>query len=357
MALIGHGLVGLAMSGWAAPPVRPRWLSCMWPGLMVFLAYAVDLVEWLVAIIDPDAVDQRFLSHAPWLVGGLALGVCVAFGAICRMRRWWPYLAIVGVIFSHLLLDYETVRAALSQWYSGGAVEPPVGLRLAAIPAEACVYGLPLVWTLLFYSARQTGVSRRARAASRWLGAFAAATAWLRHPSLWGPVYAVSILHALILLRRSLRPGWAWNVVPLLPLVALGATGAVAQYRFDQALALERQGLDEEAIRAYEALLATPARASRAVAFLYMGACHQRRGRPLEAERAYRMAQRLAPRPGWADVLLAGLYTQNEGTALYRPDEAVRLLQRVLSAANTDPGSRDAAQRRWNEMDQRGLVP
>jgi tetratricopeptide (TPR) repeat protein len=357
MALIGHGLVGLTMSGWAAPPARPPWLTSMWPGVMLFLAYAVDVVEWLAAIIDPDVVDQRFLSHAPWLVGVLALGVCVAFGVVCRTRRWWPYVLIVGAIFSHLLLDYGILRAALCQWYAGRAVGPLEWQRSSALPAEACVYGLPFVWTLLFHASRRPGVSRRARAVSRWLGAFAAATAWLHYPWIWGPVYTVSILHALIVLRRSLRLGLAWNVLPLLPLVALGATTAVAEHRFGRGMTLEQRGLEQEAIGVYETVLATPARAPRAAALLHMGLCYEKLGRTSEAERAYLKSQRLASRPGWADVLLADLYVRNEGQPFFRPEEAARLIRQVLTAPDADPEAMGAAKRQWQRLRSRGMMP
>lgn len=357
MAVVGHGLIGLAMGEWVSPGARNHRLPYVWPGIMVLLAYAVDLGEWMAILCNPDLDDPRFLNHSPVLVAGISAGVCVVLGLYCRLRRPWPYVVIVGVVFSHLLLDFVSVRIAVAEWYFRQAYEDFQRNHTAALPAELCVYGAPLVWTLLLRASFARGVSPGVRFASKVLVILCAGSAWTRHVTIWAPLYVVSVLHGGIVLRRHLNIRLLWNVVPLLPLFALGATTWLAGHRLEQGRLLARQGLDREAIHVYQTALDVRSRSGRGSVYMWMGISYVKLGDLSAAERAYRKAIAVSPGSGWPEVVLARFYFRHEGTPFFQPEKAVRLLRRVLDAEGMPRPVRESARSKLKYLHKRGLAP
>ena len=284
------------------------------------------------------------------------MGTCVVLGVHCRLRRVWPYAVIVGVVLSHLLLDLQYVRLTLVQWYYGQTFIDPTLPYFASIRAELCVYGAPLVWVLLIRAALTPGTSAPTRAASWALLALSTASALSRTAALWGPLYALSTLHAVIVLRRHLKSRLLWNIVPLLPLFAMGYSTWLAAHRFEQAESLAQQGLDQQAVGVYQTALAVPSRVGRSSLYMRMGMSYERLGDLHAADRAYTRAVALSERPGWAVVVLSGFHARHEGTVFHRPDEAVRLLNGLLAGDEAPEDVRTYVRRMLKRLHERGVV-
>lgn len=336
MAIVGHGLIGLAAGGCVSSNARDHHLPDVWLGLMVLLAYGVDLAEWFAVIFDSDLADGRFVSHSPFLVAVLAVGVCIAVGVCCRLRRPWPYVIIVAVTFSHLLLDSNTARFGLAEWYSGHPIGDREHMYPAALVAECCVYGAPLVWVLLVRSAFERSCPRRARIASWVLVAVCVVAGLTRCAAVWAPVYVFSALHAVVALRRFLNLRLLWNLVPLLPLLALSSVTLVESQREAEARLLKQQGLYREAARAYQSALDIPTRSNREGLYRRMGMCYEKAGDFAATERAFRKSLAVSSRPGGPETILAGFYLRHPDTPFYRPERAVRLYARLLETDGVD---------------------
>jgi len=357
MAAIGHGLLGLGMSGWVPARLRNDRLRWVWPGVLVMLAYAVDLTEWLAVVVHPGLLDQRFATHSPLLVGGLAVGACLLFGLIGRFRRPWPYLVIAGVVLSHYLLDLPRVRVAVAEWYFGRVFDARGPGHAEAIAAELCLYGAPLIWTLLLRASFERGCSPAARLLARVLVVLSVAAVALRHPAAWGPVYLLSVGHAGLLLRRHVHPRLLWNVLPLLPLLGLGFTSWLTWHRIDQGIHLATQERHEAAIRCYQQALAVRSRTGRGTAYMRMGLSLEKLGRLEAAERAFDRSVALAGTPGWAEAISAGFYVRHTGTPYFRPQEARRRLEHVLRSSRAARDERAFARHRLEQYRRRGLIP
>ncbi|MFH0980930.1 MAG: hypothetical protein V2A79_05265 [Planctomycetota bacterium] len=357
MAFVGHGLVGSAMAGWVSAGARRQRFRYVWPGLMVLLAYAVDLAEWFAIICDPEKIDRRFVTHSPFLVGGIAGGVCLVLGVYCRFRHPWPYLVIAGVVFSHLLLDIKGVRIGVARWYAGHLIDERKLGHLAILPSECCVYGALLVWTLLIRASFERGASARSRAASRLLAVAAGVAAASRYLAIWTPIYVVSLLHAGIVLRRHLNRRWLWTVVPLLPLGALGFATWLAGHRLEQAMALSRLGLDKAALRVYQSALAVPTREGRDSMYRGLGWSYEKLDELSVAEQAYQYALAVSSYAGWSELALGDFYLRHPGTAFYRPRQAARLYHQVLESYDVDEDARPYARDRLDRLRERGVLP
>ena len=357
MAVVGHGLVGLALGTCISAGARNHRLPYLWAGIMVLLAYAVDLAEWFAVIFDPDLIDRRFVTHSPVLVAGLAVAVCALLGIYCRLRRAWSYVLIAGVIFSHLLLDASQVRIGLAEWYSGRVFGFQKVSHSVSLPAELCVYGAPLVGTLLVRASFEKGCGRGARIVSWVLVVLAGVSAFTRHAVVWGPLYALSVLHAVIVLRRQLNIRLLWNALPLLPLLALGCTTWLAAHRLQQAKLLARQGLDQEAVRVYQTALDVPSRTGRDAIYLSMGISYAKLGDLSAAEWAYRKTLALSIRPGWPELVLADFYVRHQGTSFYRPKQAVRLYGLLLEAGGVPKDIKSRVRVRLNRLRESGVIP
>ncbi|MCP4589139.1 MAG: tetratricopeptide repeat protein [bacterium] len=356
MAVVGHGLLGLALAG-AVPSVgRARRLDAVWVGLLVLLAYAVDVAEWFAVVFNPALIDRRFLSHDPLQVGILAGGVCVVLGVYCRFRRPWPYVVIVGAVFSHLLLDWFPFRLAVEDWYYGSLPGLEDAGRGRALPAETCVYGGPLVLVLLIRAASDSRCPRGARIASWVLAGAAVLGASSRLAIVWVPLYALSVVHALTVLRRSLRANLLWNLIPLLPVVALGSTAWLSAHRLAEARALAREGRDVEALRLYEGALAVPTRYRRNVVYRGMGNSYERLGDLASAEQAFERACSLSPTVGSSQITLGAFYVRHADTPYFRPSMAAALFEQVRAEPDAASISRAYARTRLEWMRRRGLI-
>ncbi len=323
----------------------------------MLLAYAVDLGEWFAIVLNPDLVDRRFFSHSPLLVAVFTVAVCIVLGVYCRLRRPWPFLIIAGVIFSHLLLDFHYVRLGVVEWYHGNNVKDYELSYSATFPAELCVYGGPLVWAVLLRASYMQGCSRVARIVSQVLVILSVAAAYSCQAMIWAPVYTVSVGHGLVLLRRHLDVRLLWNLVPLLPLFALGFTTWLAWERVEQGRLLARQGLDAEAVRVYETALNIPSRSGRLGVYMLMGYSYEKLGELSEAERMYQQALVLCSRPGWPETAMADFYVRHRGTPFYRPEQALAHFTRLLETDGTDADVQAYARERLRQLRKRGVIP
>ena len=174
-----------------------------------------------------------------------------------------------------------------------------------------------------------------ARVVARVLIIAVAVAAWSRYAAVWVPVYGVSVIHSVIVLRRHIRVRFAWSLLPLLPLVAPGATGWFMSHRFDQAKHLAEREDHAGAIEIYQKLLTLPTRSGMHGVHMRMGMSYEQLGDLSLAERELRRGVELAPRPGWPDLVLAGLYARHEGTSFFKPDLAMRMYADLIEADNT----------------------
>jgi hypothetical protein len=329
MAIVGHGLVGLAIGGTASSKTRGGRLPYAWLGVTVLLAYAVDVVEWTALLFDPDLVNSHFVTHSPSRVLGLGLGACLVIWAGWRIRHPWPYVVVTGVVSSHLALDHTAVRDAIEGWYSEELLEAHT-FRPAMLTAEMCVYGAPLVWILLLRAAVEPDTSRRARAVCGALVVVSFLSALTCRAAVWTPVYILSAVLALVLLRQHLGVRVLWMAVPMLPVLAIATATVLGVVRAERAKALASEDRHAEAVAAFQSALDVPSRIGRTHAYCGMGESYEHLRLLTHAEGAYRQAVALSSRPGLAALHLARFYTRHPGTPFHRPDEAARILHALL---------------------------
>lgn len=350
MAVVGHGLLGLALAGSVPARARGDRLRYLWPGILVLLAYAVDLAEWFTILIKPDLVDRRLVTHAPWLVAGLAGGACAVFGLVFRFRRPWAYAAVAVAVFSHVLLDSQRVRIGLFEWYFGRSPGEDEPLYPAALLMEVCVYGAPLVWALLIRAAIEPGVLRPARSAAWVLAALSAVALVSRKPAVWGPVYALSAVHASLVLRRHVNFKLLWNGVPLLPLAVMALATGLVWYRVSQGHRLAAAGFDREAVRAYRSALDVPTRGDRMGLYLRLGRCYERLQDLPSAERVYQQALIFSPVPDWPELVMADFYARHPRTLFYLPDRSVELYTQLLESPKARKVLKDRARAKLQRL-------
>lgn len=341
MATIGHTLVGLSLGGLCPAVVRTRALPLFWLGLMVLAAHSVDIAEWLITLWAPSRFSQHLVTHSPLWTSVLVV-ILWAILTLARVRSPWPYLCIAVAVISHLLLDYLPARLLLLRLYGGASRTAWPGLRESII-AEIWLYGLFLVVVLLWQSARAPGCSRPARNLA-WLLAGASVLAALsRNAIFWAPVYAVAGAHALLLLRRALRPALLWNLVPLIPMAAMGAVELWSFLLYRQARKFQEAGQFASAAEWHRDALRVPTRTSKVSIYVYLSICEMEMKNWAAAERDLLTAARVAEDPTWPELSLAEFYISGRvrGTAYSRPEEARRIAEKIVAGPYT------AVQKGW----------
>ena len=353
MATIGHGLIGLFAAGLA--PRRPAGLrrTFLLPGFLVLAAYAVDVVEWCCAVVNPDIVDGRTVGHSALAVAVVIAGMCLLCALLFRVRRFWMYTLVAAVVLSHVAMDWPVVRAHVAQLHLAQLLQDEPVTRCTAVLAETRVYGLPFVLAILVRAAGERGCSRRARRVSLLLAGACLASMALPYSAAWATAYLLSIIHAAILLRRHLSAALCWNLVLLVPVLAVGATTLMMNSRLATAGALARNRNHYEALLVYQSALRLPSRDGRASAYLGMGLCYQRLTDWTEAERCFLKGRTFQERRAWAEVLLARLYSSSEDRALRRPDEALRLYRHVLAGDDASDHLKEVARRELDTLRER----
>lgn len=350
MATIGHTLTGLSFGGLWHDTSQGRVLRYAWPGLMILMAHLVDVVEWVVILAAPGAVDRHFVTHSPLVTAGVVAGVWICIAVGTRTRLVWPYIVIGLVVFSHLLLDHRVVRTVLDDLYNGSPKSKMPDV-FDTMLAEIWSYGLILVLVTLVQASRARHRPRRGRRACVVLGVLAVASAVTRWPALWVPVYTLSMLHAAILLWRRPQLRLAWSLVPLSPLVILLVFELWAAYLCNEANRLYSAEQPAAAAEVYRRALAVPARSQQLGARICLSTCQRRLGDHGGAEATLLHAVRVCERPYWAQWSLARIYSDPElrGSPLFRPAEAVRILREM--AAGPCPASvKTAARKRLSRL-------
>ncbi len=336
MAAIGHSCVGLSLSGLGLDQDRHRVLSSMWPGLLILLAYAMDVAEWAAWLISPEFFERRVGENSTYVA---AIIVLFSWGGllIARCRRVVPYLTVAAAVLSHLVLDLPDVERGLIRAY-GFAGKDRFHAFGELLVSEAWFYGGVLVLVVLLRTLAHPHLRARARIASAALGLAAGGAAMSRMPALWGPVYALSLLHGGMVLRRGLGRRLAWSAVPLLPLMIYVASEVRASQFVPQVLRLEGRGRYEEAIIVCREAIAFPCRTPQHISRVILGRCLLEAGRPDEAQTALLESWNNQPADFHAPYGLAKFYADPRlrGTPYYRPDEAVRILQTLEAGPHAD---------------------
>ncbi len=360
MATIGHGLVGLSLSELCPPKARGNALPYVWIGLVVALAYAVDLIEWIVVFTWPEHGDKRFLTHAPWLAISLSVAACALTAAITRMRSPTAYAVMVAAVLSHLVLDAPSVRALVVDAY-GYSTEFNLPGLIDSIIAECWLYGLIFVEIALFSCARDATTTPKSRAAALVLAGLsvtAAATRWI---GFWGPIYALSVLHVGLCRRRRYSLKMLWSIVPTLPLLVVPLTQGAAGYYTDKAARLRTAGDPRGALILHKRVLAIPTRKSFVRNYIEISRCHDALDEPERSEAALKAAVQESYEYGRhvPNYWLARFYMNPKwkGTPYYRPEEAARILREIIENSDREDDQRWAYGALHQLRDRKELTP
>lgn len=334
MATIGHTLVGLSLGGLCPAQPRSRALPFFWLGLMVLAAHCVDIAEWFVTLWAPSRSSQHSVTHSPLLTTLLVVILWAILALAARVRSPWPYLFIAAGVLSHLLLDFQPARLFLLKIYGSAERTASPDLR-ESIFAEIWLYGLFLVLVLLWQSVRTPVCSRPARTLAALLAGLSLLAAMTRNVFIWAPAYAIATVHALLLLRRAIKPRLLWNLVPLIPIAAMGAVELWSMLLYRQARKLQADGDFAEAAKWHREALAVPKRTSKVSIYVYLSACDVELKNWSAAEQDLLAAVRLAEDPIWAELSLAEFYVNRRlrETAYFRPWEAQRIAEKVAASA------------------------
>ena len=324
---------------------RLRWT---WLGISILAAHLVDIVEWVGILVAPAYFQSHFVTHSWFLAACVAVGAALALRVIGRPRSPWPCVLIAVTVGSHLLLDHPLLRKLLADAYhqSGGSLEEMPRL-FESIAAESWLYGLLAVLFVLARAAAQPACPRRGRSAAGVLAILAIAAAVSRIPALWVTAYVLAAVHSLLLMRRGLTVRLLWNIVPVLPVLALLGVEVWAGRLQDQARRFMDQGRMAEAAALYERALAMPTRSKKDWTMIYLSGCRRRLGDFRGAEALLLQAEKLAECPDWVRFLRATSYLDPaaRGTPCFDQERAIGMLE-DLATNSTCLHTKQEAQRR-----------
>lgn len=356
MATVGHALVGLSLAGLDQTKSRKPAVQYVWPGFVVLFAYLVDLVEWITWICFPAAADNHLLTNSPLLTSGLVILIWIAMALSGWFRGVWPYVIAALAVFSHLVLDQRIIRALVGDAYGYSMGEYLPGF-FESIRAEFWLYGFVLVAAALLKASTQANCPRKSRAAASFLAILSIITAATRMAVLWIPAYLLSLTHAALLLRREIRWGLLWNLVPLLPLMVFLAIELTAAWLSFQARELAWQGDVHEAIQIRHRVMKLPTRSLHVENYIGLSKCYQALGDPEKAEAALLKAQAIANGSFGPSYYLAVFYADFRwrNTPFFRPDEAASLLQAIRDGPYTQR-IQELARRVLADMQKKGLI-
>lgn len=347
MATVGHALIGLAGAVLMPDTTKrpPRRVALLWPGIMVLLACALDLVEWAEVWIDPLApetpVAERHLALV--LAGCAGLGLLVA--VLTRTWRVAGVLLLVAVTASHVLLDTGTVRAMVARM--GGAepaYEETHEFALRIIFSELRLYGLIMVLAILAAASRAIP-TRRTRRVSLVLAIVCVGAALGPSVWIWAPPYLAALLYGFGALHALARPIALLNLLFILPTAVLAIAHAEGARRLELATESFRNRDQPTAVRGFESALALRTRRGREAAYGRMGEAYEIMGDVAAAELNYRKAIAVAAKPGWYELLLARLCAKTAEADSPRMAEARAWYKRLRDSTESSAGLREKAAR------------
>lgn len=336
--------MGLSLgSAWKAR-LPGKVLPAIWIGFVILCAHLIDLVEWILILINPTRFSSHELTNSPALVGLVFIALVLLLAVVWRVRTLTPYLIVAAALASHLVLDHLGVRRWLSNLYATGEFDELLPLEIS-IEAEIWFYGVTVVLVLLVRAALDRTCPRAGRKVAIGLAVVATVAMLTRRPIIWAPCYAIGTLHALLLLRRELHPTMLWGIVPLLPLFVLVAAELWASRVEREALAHEQRGAYAAAARLHQRALAAPKRSSRTSIYIHLSNCQRELDDWQGAERSLRLAVATAESRHWPLLSLARLlsHPKARGTEHYRPEEAIAILRQIAAdpdARKYHPGAR-----------------
>lgn len=328
----------------------------MWIGLLVLFAHLVDIVEWLLLLVAPRNFSTHAITNSPWLIACVLAG-CMALLAICRVRSVAAYLIAAAAVLSHIILDYRSVRLFGADLYGWSGEEGFPTLREMFV-AEVWLFGLILSLATLYRVAREPGVSRP----SRKLAAVFAVVALLAAISRWAPAwivaYFLAFLHSGLLARKKIRVALLWNLVPLVPLLALVVTEA-------EAMRIEARGMKFFAVRDYgaasrlfEQALGVPTRSSKLSAHVYLSTCLFFMNDLEGSEQRLLEVIDDPENPYWPRLMLAYFYVapKTRGTPFNRPGKARQLLESIAGDPHAGKTG-NIARAQMDRMISEGIIP
>jgi len=333
MATIGHALVGLSLSELCPQRARTGALKYVWTGLIVFLAFVVDLVEWVATFFLPRDSDKHFLSNSAWLGGLVCFVACIAAAVMTRSRHIMIYLIVAAAIFSHLPLDSSRGREFLAESYG---ISDDLRLLTAwqAAEAECWLYGLLLCEVSLLLAMIDRRCPSKARLLAIFLAILSAAAAYTREIYLWAPAYLLALLHVALLWQAAFDRRMLWGLLFLVPLLVVPVSQILARLYTDQAVKLREAKDYRGALALHERVLSMPTRASFASNYLEMSRCYDAMGEPARSEAALLEMRRGSHEygPHIPNFWLARFYMNRRwiGTNYYRPQMAAQLLRGIV---------------------------
>lgn len=332
MATIGHTLagVGLALPVATDRPGRPS--SAWWLGAVVLASHFPDVGEWVLGLVSTQPLDSKLLHSIP------AVAICVVLFWIAmavpgRVRSITPYLIVALAMFSHLLMDERVVRQLISETYRRAPPDSPTTGRTLDLASELWCYGTAPVIALLIAAARWSGRTLSARRGA--LVLIPAVLLGLLYPkprAAWIAMDAAAVGYAIWALRPWPRRAWLWNLLPLLPMLSLGAAEAWASIETRRGLAQESRGRYRDALAAFERSVSLPTRSDATIRWWYIARCREAMGNPAGAEAALQACVARDNDWHWGEYELAQFYLRMRGTPYHHPDRARQLLHKVIDS-------------------------
>lgn len=313
-----------------------------WIGLGVLLAYWPDVLEWGLLLCDVRLPHAAPASLPAATISVLAITL-VLRGALHETSR--IALLVAGLLIaSHTLLD--GVSGGIPLWWPiDASLVGPDWIRLDNLPMARRLR----IEALIFVPAVAIGLmlrTLRRHAAPLASGLAVGLTIASLASAICGSVVGVLAATAVLILAECVQldrldPRWTLNLLPLVPVIALGVVQIHAWRQINAGLAAMQRG-------DFEAGLYHNQQAARfrpvdleAAARYRVAECQMRLGRFEEAHAGFSSGRR--DFPGNVIFLdgLAQVYLAADLPALQRPREALILAEQAQAA------SRDPAYRKW----------
>ncbi len=303
MPQIGHGLVGLGAGAAAVGVPRSTALNACWFGALVLLAYVPDVAEWLAGLLGWFGPHSALAGVPALLVTGVLVVILLRFGF--REKRLVVFIVAVSVLASHTLLDALDGGIPLLWPFGRGLIGarwlPITGDTAAQRLRAECLVFLPLAGLGIAIGILRM---RHARGRKPWRAAFQA---------------------------RALA-----NLIPLMPVIMLGAVQVHAAEQARRGAACERQGQLTEAIAHYRAAARFRPLGLEIQAIYRIALCQRRTGAFGLAYVTLTDALRRDPQNLLLNVGLADLYLTAVGTEYHRPADARRLAEYIIARSERE---------------------
>lgn len=354
MATIGHGWIGLAGAALLPPALSPKarrlqWV--LWPGVMVFLAYALDLAEWAAVIANPLTTEAPWAELAPgWTIAGCAAAGCLVAAALGE-RRWPAIVLAAAVTVSHVALDSNSVREWIAR-LAGVSSENEYGVPV--VLSECRVYGLATVLAILYARQRRHPASRNACLGLAVLAGAAACCPWA---FVWGPIYLAASVYGFALWLPQVTSAVLWNAAPLVPVLLLALAHAEAALRLRTATNLLRTRRDAAAVESFQGAIRMRARHIRALCYSRMGEAYENLAQFREAEDSFQKSIIVGARADWADLQLGELYLRAGAWPEPRTADAAAAFRRLRDDERAADDLRERAERELAKITDQRITP